>query len=475
MVLDKNFLLENEIAKGLFHKFAKHQPIVDYHCHLDTADLLENKQYKHLNQVWLNDKGAGDHYKWRLMRANGIEEELISGPGDDYEKFLAFVKTVEKAPGNPIFEWSHLELQRYFDIDLTISEKNAPEIWRRANEKIQTDSYRPKELLEMMDVKAICTTDDPTDDLGYHTELSKQDNSFKVLPTFRPDKVWSIKSSGFSNYILKLSQAAAIPIKDFNGLKQALSQRVDHFHQIGCRLADHGLNTYFYEIADEKILDNLLIKALAGKTDFHLSEIAQFVTGIQLHLMSEYTRYGWTMQMHLNALRNNSSILKEQIGVDVGGDSMGDQASLTQNVVALFDTAEKSGCLPKTILYSLNPTDWLPLATAMQSFQGGMIQKIQLGCAWWFNDTAEGMRQQLTTMAQQSLLSNFTGMLTDSRSFLSYPRHEYFRRVLCQLLSEWVKAGRIPDDEMYLSQIVENICYRNAYNYFNFFEIGSRK
>ncbi|HCD3794759.1 TPA: glucuronate isomerase, partial [Enterococcus faecium] len=221
------FLLENEIAKRLFHKFAKHQPIIDYHCHLDPAYLLENKQYKNLTQVWLNDKGAGDHYKWRLMRANGIEEELISGPGDDYEKFLAFVKTVEKAPGNPIFEWSHLELQRYFDIDLTISEKNAPEIWRRANEKIQTDSYRPKELLEMMDVKAICTTDDPTDDLWYHTELSKQDNSFKVLPTFRPDKVWSIKSSGFSNYILKLSQTAAIPIKDFNGLKQALSQRVD--------------------------------------------------------------------------------------------------------------------------------------------------------------------------------------------------------------------------------------------------------
>lgn len=469
MFLDKDFLLENETAKLLFHKYAKDQPIVDYHCHLEPKDIFENKQYNNLTQVWLNDKGAGDHYKWRLMRANGIPEELISGRGDDYEKFLAFVKTIEKAPGNPIYEWSHLELRRYFDIDLTITEKNAPEIWRLANEKIQTDAYRPKELLEMMKVKAICTTDDPSDSLRYHKELSLQNNSFKVLPTFRPDNVWGITSDGYAEYIQKLGQAANLNIENFSDLKKALSQRIDYFHSLGGRLADQGLNTYFYATADEEKLNDLFKSALLGKTSFTNEEIAQFVTAIQLHLMSEYTLHGWTMQMHLNALRNDSTTLKNQVGINVGGDSMGDQASLSKNIVALFDDAEQKSSLPKTILYSLNPSDWLPLATAMQSFQGGVVQKIQLGCAWWFNDTAEGMRQQLTTMAQQSLLANFTGMLTDSRSFLSYPRHEYFRRVLCQLLGEWVEAGRLPADEAYLGKIVADICYQNAHDYFGFF------
>ena len=469
MFLDKDFLLENETAKLLFHKYAKDQPIVDYHCHLEPKDIFENKQYNNLTQVWLNDKGAGDHYKWRLMRANGIPEELISGRGDDYEKFLAFVKTIEKAPGNPIYEWSHLELRRYFDIDLTITEKNAPEIWRLANKKIQTDAYRPKELLEMMKVKAICTTDDPSDSLRYHKELSLQNNSFKVLPTFRPDNVWGITSDGYAAYIQKLGQAANLNIENFSDLKKALSQRIDYFHSLGGRLADQGLNTYFYATADEEKLNDLFKSALLGKTSFTNEELAQFVTAIQLHLMSEYTLHGWTMQMHLNALRNDSTTLKNQVGINVGGDSMGDQASLSKNIVALFDDAEQKSSLPKTILYSLNPSDWLPLATAMQSFQGGVVQKIQLGCAWWFNDTAEGMRQQLTTMAQQSLLANFTGMLTDSRSFLSYPRHEYFRRVLCQLLGEWVEVGRLPADETYLGKIVADICYQNAHDYFGFF------
>lgn len=470
MFLDQDFLLENETGKVLFHKFAKEQPIIDYHCHLEPVDMFKNEQYANLTQVWLNDRGAGDHYKWRLMRANGVPEELISGNGDDYDKFFAFVKTVEKAPGNPIFEWSHLELRRYFDIDLTINEKNAPEIWRLANEKIQTDDYRPKQLLEMMNVKAVCTTDDPADDLHYHKELAKQNNSFKVLPTFRPDNVWGITAAGYPEYIEKLGQAAGISIQTFADLKQALSQRVAYFHSVGGRLADQGLNTYYYNSSTPEALDEILTAALSGKTTFAPAEVAQFVTAIQLHLMAEYEKHGWTMQMHLNALRNDSSTLKKEVGINVGGDSMGDQAGLAHNIVALFDEAEAAGHLPKTILYSLNPTDWLPLATAMQSFQGGMVQKLQLGCAWWFNDTAEGMRQQLTTMAQQSLLANFTGMLTDSRSFLSYPRHEYFRRVLCQLLGEWVEAGRLPADEAYLGQIVADICYHNAYNYFGFFE-----
>lgn len=470
MFMDQDFLLESEWGKKLFHQFAEDQPIIDYHCHLEPHDMLKNEQYANLTQLWLNDKGAGDHYKWRLMRANGVPEELISGDGDDYEKFLAFVKTVEKAPGNPIFEWSHLELRRYFGIDLTINEQNAPEIWRRANEKIQTDDYRPKQLLEMMKVKAVCTTDDPADDLHYHKELAKEGNSFKVLPTFRPDNVWGISADGYPDYIAKLGKAAGITIKTFADLKQALSNRVDYFHSVGGRLADQGLNTYFYAPATEAELNTILAIALDGKTDFGETEFAQFVTAIQLHLMAEYTKHSWTMQMHMNALRNDSSTLKKNVGINVGGDSMGDQPGLAHQIVALFDAAEAAGHLPKTILYSLNPTDWLPLATAMQSFQGGMTQKLQLGCAWWFNDTREGMREQLTTMAHQSLLANFTGMLTDSRSFLSYPRHEYFRRVLCQLLGEWVDQGRLPADEAYLGKIVQDICYHNAHHYFGFFD-----
>ncbi len=470
MFMDQDFLLENNWGKILFEKFAKNQPIIDYHCHLEPKDMFKNEQYENLTQLWLNDHGVGDHYKWRLMRANGVPEELISGEGEDYEKFLAYVRTMEKAVGNPLFEWSHLELQRYFDIELIINEENAPEIWKRANDKIQTEAYRPKQLLEKMNVKVVCTTDDPVDELYYHKELAKEGNSFKVLPTFRPDNVWGITSTTYDDYIKKLEKSTAKQITTFADLKSALSQRVEYFHQVGGRLADQGLNTYFYAVSDEGTLDKILAAARNGKTDFSSMEIAQFITAVQLHLMSEYTKHGWTMQMHMNALRDDSSTLQNTVGINVGGDSMGDQAGLAHQIVSLFDAAQAKEILPKTILYSLNPVDWLPLATAMQSFQGGMVQKLQLGCAWWFNDTAEGMRQQLTTMAQQSLLANFTGMLTDSRSFLSYPRHEYFRRVFCQLLGEWIAAGRIPADETYLGKIVEDVCYKNAYHYFGFFE-----
>ncbi|WP_077302589.1 glucuronate isomerase [Virgibacillus pantothenticus] len=469
MFLDENFLLQNDWAKCLFHKFAKDESIIDYHCHLEPATILENKQFQNLTQVWLNDNGAGDHYKWRLMRANGVPEELISGSGDDYEKFLAFVLTIEKAIGNPIYEWSHLELRRYFDIDLTICRENAPQIWELANAKIQADGYRPQELLKMMKVKVICTTDDPADSLEYHQELKKQDIGFKVLPTFRPDNVWDIQNSNFANYINRLSQASNITIERFSDLKKALELRVDYFNAVGGRLADQGLNIFHYEMSTEAELDEILKKALGRKTDFSKKEIAQFVTAIQLHLMKIYKKYNWTMQMHMNVLRNGSTKMKREIGINAGGDSMGDQASLASNIVALFAKAEEENSLPKTVIYSLNPSDWLPLATAMQSFQGEVVQKIQLGCAWWFNDTCEGMSKQLTIMAQQSLLANFTGMLTDSRSFLSYPRHEYFRRVLCQLLGEWVNQGRVPDDEAYLGKIVQKICYENAREYFGFF------
>lgn len=323
MFLDENFLLTNEVGRKLFHQYAKDEPIIDYHCHLEPKVIFENQQYENLTQVWLNNRGAGDHYKWRLMRANGVAEELISGDGDDYEKFLAFVRTMEKAPGNPIYEWSHLELRRYFAIDLIINQKNAPEIWRQANEKIQTDAYRPKKLLEMMKVKAICTTDDPTDDLGYHAVLAQEHNSFKVLPTFRPDNTWAITTEEYREYLEKLGESAQQSIQTFADLTIALSNRVAFFHEMGGRLADQGLNTFVYAPATNEELDAILARALTGETNFTTTEVAQFTTAIQKHLMGEYHQRQWTMQMHMNAFRNDSTKMKREIGINVGGDSMG--------------------------------------------------------------------------------------------------------------------------------------------------------
>ncbi|WP_295234443.1 glucuronate isomerase [Veillonella sp.] len=468
MFLDDNFLLTNKWAVDLFHQYAKEEPIIDYHCHLEAKTIFENPQYENLTQLWLNDKGAGDHYKWRLMRANGVPEELISGDGDDYEKFLAFVRTLEKAFGNPIYEWSHLELRRYFDIDLIISEANAPEIWCRANEKINSHSYRPQELLRKMKVKAVCTTDDPVDDLAYHIRLKEMNSDIAVLPTFRPDMSWSISNVNFSAYIKKLGTVSQINIQSFSDLVKALTQRVEFFHSVGGRLADQGLNSYHYAASTMEELDYLLQQAMNGQNEFDSISEAKFSTAIQLELMKVYTRLDWTMQMHMNCLRDASTRMKRELGINVGGDAMGDQTRLAYEVRQLFAVAEESDYLPKVILYSLNPGDWMPLATMMQSFQGGMNQRLQLGCAWWFNDTYDGMKQQLTVMAQQSLLANFTGMLTDSRSFLSYPRHEYFRRILCQLLGEWIEQGRIPNELAIVGPIVQRIAYGNASEYFGF-------
>lgn len=306
--------------------------------------------------------------------------------------------------------------------------------------------------------------------IGYHAVLAQEHNSFKVLPTFRPDNTWAITTEEYREYLEKLGESAQQSIQTFADLTIALSNRVAFFHEMGGRLADQGLNTFVYAPATNEELDAILARALTGETNFTTTEVAQFTTAIQKHLMGEYHQRQWTMQMHMNAFRNDSTKMKREIGINVGGDSMGDQSELTKNIVNLFAEVEEANQLPKTILYSLNPNDWLPLATAMQSFQGEIVQKLQLGCAWWFNDTCEGMRNQLTIMAQQSLLANFTGMLTDSRSFLSYPRHEYFRRVLCQLLGEWVDQGRLPEEDEYLGQIVKDICYGNAHEYFGFFE-----
>lgn len=469
-MLGENFLLKNDWGRLLFHQYAKEKPIIDYHCHLDPKTILENKPYQNLTQLWLNDNGTGDHYKWRLMRTNGVPEEFISGDGDDKKKFDAFVDTMEKAIGNPIYEWSHLELRRYFDIALTLNKKNKDQIWGLANQAIADNQYRPVQLLQKMNVKVVCTTDDPIDSLKYHMELGKieEETGIRVLPTFRPDQVWQINKQEFSDYLLKLECCTNQSIRTFAELTEALAKRISHFHQVGGRLADHGMNQFFYQSSSENELDTILQDALQGKTDFSRVEQAKFMTGIQLALMKEYCQHGWTMQMHMNVLRDGSPKLFNVVGKDAGGDSMGDQPELASQIVQLFGEAQRHQIVPKTIFYSLNPSDWLPLATAMQSFQGGIVQKFQLGCAWWFNDTYGGMRKQLTIQAEQSLLGNFTGMLTDSRSFLSYPRHEYFRRILCSLVGEWIEAGRLPQDEAFIGKLIEDICYDNAKRYFGF-------
>ena len=470
MFMDEDFLLSTERARKLYHGHAEGQPIVDYHCHLDPLQVFEDARFEDLTQVWLFDHGAGDHYKWRLMRANGVPERLITGDGDSYEKFLAYVRTMERALGNPLYEWSHLELRRAFGIDLTICEKNAPEIWRRANERIAQPDFSARGLIRSFGVRCICTTDDPVSDLSWHQKLAaEKDPGFKMLPTFRPDALMAVEAPGFSAYAQRLSQASGIEVSDWASLKAATAQRVQAFHEVGGRLADHGLNTFRFVPSTDGQVAAIVARALSGEP-ISPAEADAYRSALSLFLMGEYERRDWTLQLHMNVIRNANTRGFHTLGADAGFDSVGDQPGLVTEVARLLDAAKVERALPRTILYSLDESQWMALATLMQSFQGGVRQRLQLGCAWWFSDSLAGMERQLTVFAQESLLANFTGMLTDSRSFLSYPRHEYFRRVLCRTLGQWVEDGRIPADEEWLGGIVEDICYRNARDYFGFFE-----
>ncbi|SES66350.1 D-glucuronate isomerase [Olsenella sp. KH3B4] len=470
MFMDEDFLLSTEWARRLYHGHAEGKPIVDYHCHLDPRQVFEDARFEDLSQVWLFDHGAGDHYKWRLMRANGVPERLITGDGDSYEKFLAYVRTMERALGNPLYEWSHLELRRAFGIDLTICEKNAPQIWRRANERIAQPDFSARGLIRSFGVRCICTTDDPVSDLSWHQKLAAEKGpGFKMLPTFRPDALMAVEAPGFSAYAQRLSQASGIEVSDWASLKAAAAQRVQAFHKVGGRLADHGLNSFrFVPFTDGRVAA-IAARALSGEP-ISSEEADAYRSALSLFLMGEYEKRDWTLQLHMNVIRNANTHGFRSLGADAGFDSVGDQPGLVTEVACLLDAANVEGALPRTILYSLDESQWMALATLMQSFQGGVRQRLQLGCAWWFSDSLAGIERQLTVFAQESLLANFTGMLTDSRSFLSYPRHEYFRRVLCRTLGQWVEDGRIPADEEWLGGIVEGICYRNARDYFGFFE-----
>lgn len=464
MFLSDDFLLTNQWSKKLYHSSAEKMPIIDYHCHLSPKEIYENKPFTNLTEAWL----SGDHYKWRLMRACGVPEEKITGHASDYEKFYAWCQTVPKIIGNPLYTWTHLELKRFLQIDLLINEENALNIWEQANKRLAEPAFRRREIAKNAKVTVICTTDDPIDELVYHELLAKEEPDLTVLPAFRPDAALNLTHEGFSEWLSKLSHVIGKPIADYTSLITALSQRIDYFHLHGCRLSDHGLDRLSYHKASEKELEQIFQKALAKET-LTQTEIDAYRTETLNRLIPLYHAHGWTMQLHLHAYRNCNTQAFTRLGPDTGYDGINDQP-LTSHLQQLLDHAEKNDQLPKTILYSLNPNDYPLLLALMGSFQKETAGKLQLGSGWWYNDTRAGMREQMTQLANSGVLGNFVGMLTDSRSFLSYTRHEYFRRVLCELIGEIVERGEAPEDIPLLGTLVEDICYTNARNYFGFFE-----
>jgi glucuronate isomerase len=462
--MDNNFLLSNETAIKLYHDHAKHMPIIDYHCHLSPQEIYENKSYANITEVWL----YGDHYKWRAMRANGIEEQYITGNASDYDRFLAYARTVPQLIGNPLYHWSHLELRRFFGVEEILNESNAPVIWEKVNAKLNSDGFRARELIIKSNVKVIGTTDDPVDSLEYHIKI-KEDASFNVavLPSFRPDKALEINRESFLPWLKKLEQAVGSTVADYDQLLAALESRVRFFHFVGCRISDHALDYVPFAEASQSEVSAIFAKALKGNS-VTLQEEQQYKTAILVFLGKQYAERDWAMQYHMNASRNNNARMFKQIGPDTGYDSIND-SSVANSLRNLLSAIAEEGVPPKTILYSLNPQDYPLLATIGGCFQdGGIAGQIQLGSAWWFNDTKEGMIHQMKVLADIGLLGRFVGMLTDSRSFLSYPRHEYFRRILCNLIGEWVENGELPNDMELLGSTVKNISYTNAEQYFNF-------
>ena len=404
--INDDFMLKNETAKKLYHEFAKDLPIIDYHCHIPPEKIAENYKFKNAYDLFL----GGDHYKWRLMRSNGIDEEYITGNADDFEKWKMFAKTVPLMIGNPMYHWTHLELKRYFGVDKTLSEKTAEEIWEQVNDCLKKDEFTAQGLVKMSNVETICTTDNPYDDLKYHKRL--KDFDVQILPTFRPD---------------------------LSNIKSDITDRMEYFNENGCKLSDHAVD----EINDD-IIEKLVF------------------------LGEEYAKRGWTMQLHIGAMRNNNTRMFEKLGADTGFDSVND-FEIAQGISKLLNALEMKDRLPKTILYTLNPKDNYVLGTMLGNFQKAPTPgKIQFGSGWWFNDNRDGMEEQLKALANLGLLSRFVGMLTDSRSFVSYPRHEYFRRIFCNLIGRWVEDGEYPDDSEMLKEIVEGVCYKNAKEYFKF-------
>lgn len=462
MFLNDNFLLSTETAKTLFHRHASRMPIIDYHCHLDPKEIYENQPFKNITEAWL----YGDHYKWRLMRANGVPESHITGDASDYDKFLAWARTLPRTIGNPLYSWTHLELRRFFGVDELLNEESAPRIWEQVNERLADEAFKRRNIIKNANVKLVCTTDDPVDTLEYHQKLKKEEHDFRVLPTFRPDKALNIDAPGFPDWLKRLETAAGQTIATYGDLVKALRSRVDYFHEQGCRLSDHALDVLKYQAGESSEVEAIFRKRKAGEA-LSQAEITVYRTELLIALIGMYREKDWTMQLHIHAYRNNNTPMFEKLGPDTGYDALND-LPITASLSSLLDRAECGTGLPKTILYSLNPKDYPALLTLMGCYQKETPGKLQLGSGWWYNDTRSGMRQQLTLFAEHSPIAGFVGMLTDSRSFLSYTRHEYFRRVLCELIGEWVERGEAPNDEKLLGAMVEDIAYNNAASYFGF-------
>ena len=456
--MDKDFLLSSDTAKHLYHDYAENQPIIDYHCHLDPREIYEDRQFENITQVWL----GGDHYKWRLMRSAGVEENYITGEASDREKFQKWAETIGLAVGNPLYHWSHLELRNYFGCEGILNGDTAEEVWQLCNEKLQSPDMSARNLILRSGVKALCTTDDPADSLEWHAKIAA-DESFpvKVLPSFRPDKALGIEKPDYPDYLSRLGA-----IESFDDLKNRLVDRLNFFCSMGCCVSDHGMEAVPFAPATEAEVEAIFQKRLAGEIPTPL-EVKQFKTALLLHLGRAYARRGLVMQLHFGVIRDNSHRVFRALGPDAGIDSIGDQPSI-KDLAAFLGALDDTNELPRTILYSLNPNDNAALVTVMGAFQTGeAVGKVQHGSAWWFNDHKRGMLDQLTTLAADGYLAGFVGMLTDSRSFLSYARHEYFRRILCELIGSWVENGEYPPDEKALRQIIEGVSYRNAEKYFN--------
>lgn len=461
--LSEDFLLHSDFAKRLYHEVAADLPIIDYHCHLLPHQVSEDYKFQNLTDIWLR----GDHYKWRAMRINGVDERFCTGDASDKEKFLAFARTVPYTIGNPIYHWVHLELRRPFGISgIVLNENTAERVWNETNEMLATPEFSARSIMQKMNVEMVGTTDDPIDDLAAHKKVAEdKDFPVQMLPSWRPDKAFNIHQDTFPAYIQALSKAADVEISRFADLCSALDKRLQHFADHGCCISDHALDTVCYEDSTEQELDAILNKRLNGGTVSEF-ETAQFKTAVLVHLGKEYAKRGWVQQYHIGALRNNNQRMFKLLGPDTGFDSIHD-GLVALPLSRLLDALDRDNALPKTILYGLNPRDNEVLATMCGNFQDGSIAgKIQFGSGWWFNDQKDGMERQMTQLAQLGLLSRFVGMLTDSRSFLSYTRHEYFRRILCQMIGKWVEDGEAPADFELLSRMVRDICYYNAKNYF---------
>ncbi len=462
--IHEDFLLSNDIAKKLYHEYAADLPIIDYHCHISPQEIAENKQFKNLTEIWL----YGDHYKWRAMRTNGISENEITGDVSDLQKFENWAKTVPYTLRNPLYHWTHLELKKPFGIEKLLNSDTAKEVWETCNEKLQTPEFSCKGLIKQANVEVICTTDDPVDSLEWHQKIKESGFETKVLPSWRADKAMAIDNlNDFNAYVDKLGSVSGVDINSYADLLKALQIRQDFFADMGCKLSDHGLDRFYCEDYTDEEIALIFTKARKGEA-LTETEKNKFKSAVLFTLAVMDHAKGWTQQFHIGAIRNNNSFMYDKLGPDTGFDSIGDDlvAKDMSKFLNKLATEEK---LTKTILYNLNPAHNEVYATMLGNFQDGTVAgKIQWGSGWWFLDQKDGMEKQMNALSNLGLLSRFVGMLTDSRSFLSYSRHEYFRRILCNLIGEDVEKGLIPEDMDLLKEMVEGICYYNAKNYFNF-------